>query len=153
MCTECLVRCGQDDPGEQVRSLRVSRHQHGEGEAGIYGNGRTENDVSFSPLLCLSLLYFLLLSYFSSSLSFVLLSLLLLFLCCFPSPPPLPSFKTLFTLSPFLPLSLYRLQLADEHGVKFMETSAKSGFHVETVSHTHTHTHYVTDTKSGTMSL
>ena len=28
------------------------------------------------------------------------------------------------------------VQLADEHGVKFMETSAKSGLNVETVSNT-----------------
>lgn len=30
------------------------------------------------------------------------------------------------------------VQLADEHGVKFMETSAKSGLNVETVSNVHT---------------
>ena len=32
-------------------------------------------------------------------------------------------------------------QLADEHGVKFMETSAKSGLNVESVSATYKHMH------------
>ena len=33
---------------------------------------------------------------------------------------------------------LYIFQLAEEHGVKFMETSAKSGLNVETVCHCYT---------------